>query len=128
MGHLGKRTRCLFAQWGKEGGERRKKALDAGERRAIAVRAAQARWGERRSDFSPASVRLNNPSWDDPVFLEEVIADGGLPEWRELYHRIAERPFGETADALGKVVDSVQVYGATNLWKALLRNLQGGAI
>lgn len=101
-------------------------ALGASQRHAIAAQAARARWGKGRSDFLPASVRLNSPSWDDPVYLEEVISDGGLSEWRELYHRISEHPFGETAHALGRVVRSVEIYGSTNLWRALLRNLQGG--
>ena len=72
------------------------------------------------------SVRLNNPAWKDPVYLEEILADGGLAEWRQLYRRVADHPFGETAQALEKVAGAVAIYGASRLWMSLLNHLRGG--
>ena len=71
------------------------------------------------------SVRLEEPDWEASVYLEEVLAGGGLKEWRELYCRVADHPFGVVADALERVVRSVQIYGATPLWQGILKNLRG---
>ena len=124
--HFPKAAKRLFKKWGKEGGERRTKILSPGQRRSIASQAAQARWGKKNPDPSMTSVRLQTPSWEDPVYLEEVLSFGSLGEWRRLYHQIADYPFGEAAKALEKVVGSVEIYGATRLWRSLLNNLQGG--
>lgn len=71
-------------------------------------------------------IRLKNPSWSDPVYLEEILAEGNLEAWRQLYHRVADHPFGETSEALEKVIANVEIYGATHLWRGLLGNLRGG--
>ena len=121
-----KATQTLFKKWGKEGGKTRAKGLSAARRRLIASQAARARWGKTEPASPMSSIRLDNPSLKDPVYLEEILAEGGLDEWRQLYHQIADHPFGETAHALQKVVGSVEIYGATKLWKSLLNHLQGG--
>ena len=43
----------LFQAWGAEGGKTRARRLTAEERRAIARKAAQARWGARRREAPP---------------------------------------------------------------------------
>ena len=125
MRRIPKATQKLFKHWGSAGGHKRRKALSPAHRSLIASQAARARWkGETLS--SVQSVRLKEVRWDEPVFIEEILAEGGLPAWRELYHRIVDFPFGETAEALEKVVHSVTLYGATHLWKSLLKNCRGG--
>ena len=126
MKPLSKRALAAFTEWGRLGGKHRRRALPPGLRRAIASRAARARWGTKEAPPSLQSVRLENPAWDDPVFLEEVLTEGDLSDWRELYRQIFDRPFGETAQALERVVASVTIYGAAPLWRGLLKNLQGG--
>lgn len=123
---LPKAARRLFVKWGRRGGKSRRKALTAVQRRAIAAKAAAARWRQEDSARLMPSVRLEKPSFHDPVYLEEILSEGALPEWRELYRQIADHPFGETARTLEKVVASVKIYGATRLWQSLLKNLQGG--
>ena len=126
MKPFSKTMRGMFKKWGSEGGKKRGKSLSPAHRSWIASRAACARWGGDPSSRLK-SVRLLEPRWDEPVFIEEILSDGGLPEWRELYRRITNFPFGETANALEKVVHSVDIYGATNLWRSLLKNYRGGA-
>ena len=71
------------------------------------------------------SVRLEKPLWKDPVYLEEVLSHGSLNDWRELRRKIADRPFGMEADALEKVLNGMDIYGATFLWKGILGYLRG---
>lgn len=127
MKKLSVKTREYFEHWGRQGGERRTKRLSAGRRSLIASHAARIRWGkpERLTKYMP-SVRLQAAGWGDPVYLEEILTQGGVEEWRRLYHLIAEHPFGETAKALEKVVTFSHVYGASHLWHSLLDNLRGG--
>ena len=113
-----------FRKWGREGGKKRARSLSASRKKAIASHAAKARWGTQ--DLYPKSVRLNFPRFDDPVYLQEVLEKGQLQEWRRLYHEISEHPFGPTADALRRVLDSTNIYGTTVLWRSILKNLQGG--
>lgn len=126
MKSLSGATKKLFENWGKAGGIKRKKNLSPGRRALIATHAANARWGKREPFFSMPSVRLDQACWEDPVYLEEILEEGGLEDWRRLYHHVANHPFGEIAGALEKVVCSVEVYGVTNLWRTLLNNLRGG--
>lgn len=113
-----------FKKWGQEGGVKRSKNLSRSRRRAIARQAAGARWGTGRIP-QPASVRLTEGKWDDPVFLEEVLHFGGLASWRELRERIENRPFGEEAEALEKVLQKTEIYGVTSLWTGLLKKYRG---
>ena len=121
------KTREYFERWGRQGGEKRTERLSKGRRRLIASHAARVRWGkqEKTHEIMP-SVRLQTAGWADPVYLEEILTQGGVEEWQHLYHLIAEHPFGETAQALEKVVTFSHVYGASNLWRSLLVNLRGG--
>jgi hypothetical protein len=119
MGTISKKAAEAFRQWGRNGGKKRAQRLSVSRRKAISVHAARKRWGR-------ASVRLERPLWDDPVYLEEILSFGGLSEWKELHRIIADRPFGAEADALKRVLDGTHVYGATPLWKGVLRHLQGG--
>jgi len=71
------------------------------------------------------SVRLERASWDNPVYLEEVLSYGALREWKELRRKIADHPFGAEARALEKVLAATDIYGVTSLWKGILGYLQG---
>lgn len=126
MKSLSGATKKMFENWGRAGGEKRKKNLSPGRRAFIATQAAHARWGRGELSFSMPSVRLDQARWEDPVYLEEILEEGELEDWRVLYRHVAEHPFGEIAGALEKVVRSVEIYGATNLWRGLLNNLRGG--
>lgn len=122
-----KKSLRFFEECGRRGGQTRARRLNRLKRSFIAKQAAQSRWQRFRPAPQPFySVRLQNPAWDDPVFLEEVVSEGGLLEWRELYQHLADRPFGPTAQAVERVLASTQIYGATPLWKGLLMGLQGG--
>lgn len=126
MKSIPKTSQKLFRKWGQQGGEARKRLLSAGRRRSIASQAARARWGKINPVPLMPSVRLEKPSWEDPVYLEEILAEGNLREWRRLYRQVADHPFGEITRALEQVVRSVEIYGTTRLWKSLLSQLQGG--
>ncbi len=115
-----------FKRWGRQGGRKRARVISPSRRSAIAVQAARSRWAKESNGVPPMpSVRLLTPNWDDPVYLEEALSDGGLVEWTELYRRVREHPFGPTADALVQVLSFAQIYGVLPLWRGLLRNLRG---
>ncbi len=78
------------------------------------------------SSFMP-SIRLEEPSLNDPVYLEEILSEGAWKDWRALYRFVADKPFGSVACALEKVCASVDIYGAVELWSGILRSLRGGA-
>lgn len=119
-------SRRFFEACGRRGGQKRARRLAPFKRSAIAAYAANARWRRADSPSQPMpSVRLDHPQFSDPVYLSEVLEEGSLSYWREIYRRIADQPFGPTANALEKVLSSSQVYGVTPLWKGLLRNVQG---
>lgn len=120
------KTLQVFKQWGKEGGEKRAKNLSSSARQAISSHAAQLRWSRKKEGaISMPSVRLQEPAWDDPVYLEEVLSHGSLRDWKELRRRIADRPFGSEAGALEKVLNTASIYGTISLWKGILGNLRG---
>lgn len=127
MDRVSKKALETFKRWGEKGGRKRAKNLSPSKRRAISKHAAQMRWGFRQGDkaYMP-SVRLKEPLWEDPVYLEEVLSYGGLGEWRKLRRLIADRPFGPEAAALEKVLGGTMIYGTTFLWKGILKYLQGG--
>lgn len=84
------------------------------------------RWsGRGKNKPFMQSVRLKEPLWEDPVYLEEVLLYGGLGEWRELRCIIADRPFGTEAVSLKKVLDATKIYGTTPLWNGILRHFKG---
>lgn len=115
-----------FQQWGKEGGTKRARNLSVSKRRMISRHAARIRWNRATtSDEALPSVRLDKSLWDNPVYLEEVLSYGTLREWRELYRRIADHPFGPEAHALGKVLSATHTYGTTPLWTWMLKQRQG---
>lgn len=74
------------------------------------------------------SVRLATANWEDPVYLAEVLTEGTLSDWRTLYHRAAEHPFGATSQALTKVLHAEIIYGVTPLWHGILRMIQGNSL
>jgi len=74
------------------------------------------------------SVRLEKPSWENPVYLEEILSHGNLGAWRELRHSIADHPFGAESVALEKVLRTNEIYGTTFLWSEILRYLRGGSL
>ncbi|MBI2981120.1 MAG: hypothetical protein HYY44_02270 [Deltaproteobacteria bacterium] len=124
------KSRRFFEDCGRQGGRRRARLLSPSKRSAIAKQAAAARWGRIPSSTpskSMPSVRLDDPQFDDPVYLAELLEEGSLSHWREIYQRITDQPFGPTADALEKVLSSHKIYGVTPLWEGILREAQGFA-
>lgn len=71
------------------------------------------------------STRFSTPSLQEPAYLEEVLLEGGLREWRQIYEEIADRPFGPVARSLEQVLSSHHYYGVTPLWSAILQRVQG---
>ncbi len=71
------------------------------------------------------SVRFDEVSLEDPAYLEEVLLDGSLDDWKQIYEEISDRPFGAVASALKRIVFSTQSYGIIPLWTGILRNVQG---
>lgn len=129
MKPLSPQTRRAFAQWGARGGQARARRLAAPQRRTIAAQAARARWQTAPpSTGDRASIRLNAPYWDDPVYIEELLSEGTLHDWRALYQRIMDHPFGRTATALTQVLAANTLYGVTPLWRGLLAGAQGAAL
>ncbi len=126
MAKVSKNDRNLFVRWGKVGGKTRAKKLSRVERSRIASHAAQIRWKSAKNNFNQLiSIRLNEARWDDPVFLEEILSEGSLESWRELFRQLIDHPFGKIAEALSRVVNSTQIYGATPLWKGIINTIHG---
>ena len=128
MKSLHGKTQRLFREAGRRGGLTRAVRLTAQRRRDIAKRAAITRWEKTlkaQGTASFASVRLREPDWTDPVYLEEVLSFGTLRDWLKLYQHLSDHPFGAEAQALEKVCRSAPVYGATPLWQGILYSLQG---
>lgn len=112
--------------WGARGGHTRAKRLSPMQRSLIARQGAHARW-QRPANAHKAmpSVRLHSPDWANPVYVEEVLAEGTLHDWRQLYQHIREFPFGATATALECVLRATALYGVTPLWRGVLTDAQG---
>ncbi|MDO8494388.1 MAG: hypothetical protein Q7S68_03530 [Deltaproteobacteria bacterium] len=129
MKRMSKAAQAFFRDCGKKGGKKRAQSLSFQKRKEIASQAARSRWGEKKSSSvsTMPSIRLDKPDWHDPVYLEEILSDGGRHEWRELYLKLYDKPFGATADALEKIVGATKIYGATKLWEKLLKNLRGNS-
>ena len=118
-----------FEHWGKKGGKKRARLLSPTERSAIAAKAAKARWnkvGAAATKKPSLSVRLDHPQLEDPVYVEELLSEGSLTDWRRLYQQIADQPFGPTTQALQKVLSATEIYGVSHLWKGILQTVQGG--
>lgn len=131
MSKLSPQIQKAFASWGRTGGQKRAKRLSPSQRSSIASQAACARWKVKSASSGSAnhsSVRLQHADWSSPVYLEEVLADGSLSDWRALYHRIADFPFGKTADALSRVLLSSELYGVIPLWRGILQSVRGGTL
>lgn len=130
MSKLSSQVQKAFARWGRSGGRKRAESLSASQRSQIASRAARARWKVQAGQTPEVhdSVRLRRADWKDPVYLEEILSDGALSDWRVLYRQISEFPFGPTAEALSRVLSATQIYGATPLWRGLLAAVRGGTI
>lgn len=107
----------------------RKRSLSGLERTLIAKKAAQARWGKGfdSQEGSWSSVRVNQSNLSHPVFLEELLMEGSLDDWRVLYLEVINRPFGATTLALERVLSSTKIYGVTPLWTGILKTAQGGS-
>lgn len=119
----------FFRECGRRGGLKRAKRLSASLRSNIASKAARARWKNKSSASSlMSSVRLDVPQMDDSVFLEELLSEGSLEEWRNVYQEILNRPFGSTASALEKVLSATTIYGVIPLWKDILRTVRGSFV
>ena len=129
MGHAFQKEKRFFELCGRRGGLKRARSLSAPERAAIAATAARARWKKRGDTASAlASVRLEKPQLGDPVFLEELITEGSLDQWRQIYREVADRPYGATALALERVLLSTDGYGVTPLWRGILKTIRGAPL
>ncbi len=115
----------FFVEQGRRGGLKRARSLSRLQRITIASRAAKARWQAGSASLSVRSIRLNRPDFNDPVYLEELLSEGSLESWRELCHRVSERPFGPSANALERVLSSTEIYGVVPLWRGILKNMRG---
>lgn len=126
MSKLRQQSKAFFEHAGHLGGKKRAQRLSAARRAFIASQAARARWGKSpaRAPLQP-STRLSQIQWNDPVYLEEVLSEGSLEIWRELYKQIYDFPFGATAQILKKVLNATKIYGITPLWKGILMSVQG---
>lgn len=123
-------TPLFFKQCGRRGGRARARRLTSSRRSAIAAQAASARWQNlhvtaKQSSCPVPSVRLRGSSWDDPAYLQEILSEGSLEDWGQLYESLADRPFGGIAEALKQVLVSEEIYGVTPLWKGILQGVQG---
>jgi len=120
--------KSFFKAAGKRGGQKRAKNLSPGRRSEIAARAARSRWkGPKAGSALMQSVRFDQPKLSDPAYVEEMLLDGSLQDWRCLYEEVSDRPFGPAAAALKTVLSSTKHYGVTPLWSGLLRNIQGAS-
>lgn len=126
MRSLSAQNRTFFKKKGRQGGLRRARRLSAVQRSTIASKAARMRWRRNATKKQwPKSFRLQAPLFSDPVYLEEVLNDGTIDLWREVYLEIADKPFGEVALVLEKVLSVTKIYGITPLWQGLLKRLRG---
>lgn len=126
MSRLSSKTRRLFEDYGRQGGIKRSQSLSGLERSLIARKAAENRWGKRAKTLLMPSIRLNQSTLSHPVFLEELLTEGSLDDWKILHHEITDHPFGPTAVALKKVLLSTKIYGVNPLWRGILKSVQGG--
>lgn len=121
-----KSHRRFFEECGRRGGLKRANHLSPEKRSAIASRAAHARWkSDANHSQLMSSVRFDHPRLDDPAYLEEVLSEGSLKDWSQIYQKIADQPFGATAQTLEKVLSSTYSYGATPLWRGILHTARG---
>lgn len=125
MARLSPKTRRLFEDYGRQGGVKRSQFLSGLERSLIARKAAEVRWGKRSKAPLMRSIRLNQSTLSHPVFLEELLTEGSLDDWKILHHEITDHPFGVSAVALKKVLLSTKIYGVNPLWMGILRSAQG---
>lgn len=128
MSKISPQIQKAFARWGRSGGQLRAKRLSSAQRSQIASQAARTRWKSKAAlvNKDHPSIRLQGANWKSPVYLEEILSDGNIADWRALYRRVADFPFGETADALARVLSASHIYGVTPLWQGLLRSVRGG--
>lgn len=125
MKGLSKKNIRSFQEYGRSGGKKRARHLSSERRSAIAAHAAKVRWKRSDSKNSLLSVRFDFPQLGSPAFLEEMLVEGTLSDWRQIYQRIADHPFGPTAQALEKALLASHAYGVIPLWKGILRTVQG---
>lgn len=117
----------MFQRWGQQGGRARARTLSTSQRSAIASHAARQRWSKGPPpSASFASVRFEEAPLTEPAYLEELFSEGTWNDWSRLYRVIADRPFGDVAEAVGRTCSSTAVYGATALWQGLLNAVRGG--
>lgn len=115
-----------FVNFGRIGGRTRARNLSPDRRSEIAARAARIRWKNAGMHQSlMPSVRFTAPSLDEPAYLEEVLLEGGLRDWRRIIEEISDQPFGPLASALERVLACSHHYGVIPLWSAILRRIQG---
>src|SRR5438552_18179785 len=79
-------NRKLFENFGRIGGRKRARKLSPERRSEIATHAARARWkkNEKQQSLMP-SVRFSALSLEEHAYLEEILLDGGLADWKRIY-------------------------------------------
>lgn len=112
----------FFQESGRHGGRIRARNLSPARRSEIASKAARTRWNNPPPTIK--SVRFETADLANAAYLEEVLLEGSLHDWRGIYDEISNRPFGAVAQSLQKVLTSSKYYGLTPLWMGLLRNVQ----
>ena len=129
MPKVSKKVRDFFVRWGHSGGKKRAKNLSQQERSHIASHAACIRWASiKKTKKEHTSIRLKEAKLDDPVFLEEILSEGSLDSWKELYRELSDHPFGSIAEALQSVINYTHIDGVTHLWTRVLETLRGKRI
>jgi hypothetical protein len=108
-----------FKECGRRGGQRRALNLTPEKRSTLASQAALARW-KKRTKLLPVSIRLLSTSLSDPTYLSEILEYGSIASWRELFNTVSNKPYGEEAMALKRVLASIKIYGVVSLWKRIL--------
>lgn len=119
----------FFKACGQKGGKARARHLSAARRSAIAARAAHVRWKKPVEGTSlMPSIRIENPALDNPAYVEEILCEGSLEDWKAIYHCIIDRPFGPEAQALEQAIASTSAYGVIPLWRGLLQTVRGANV
>ena len=125
MKYLSSQNRSFFENCGRRGGKKRARQLLPEVRASIASHAARVRWKKEVHTPPFSSIRFEKPNLENPTYLEELLCEGSLRDWKVLYRKIADRPFGSVSEALKKVLNSTESYGGIPLWSGILGIVQG---
>jgi len=60
--------------------------------------------------------------------IADLLERGDLDDWRPLAATVARDPFGQVAERVGGVIDSLPMYGTSALWRAYLERRRAAVI